>query len=103
MDFRPGLQDAPDEMGAHARAADGDDADTFVGPVAKTMTQFIARPEILGMPAQHVAREVEMARDPVAHLRQVPAEAERHDVLGPADEDRAVTHPGMALDMPDRL
>ena len=55
------------------------------------------------MPAQHVAREVEVARDPVAHFRQVLAEAERHDVLGPADEDRAIAHAGMALDMLDHL
>ena len=51
----------------------------------------------------HVAREIEVARDPVAHLRQVLAEAERHDVLGPADEDRAIAHAGMALDMLDHL
>ena len=55
------------------------------------------------MLADDVAGEVEMLGHPVAHRRQVLAERKRHDVLRGADEDRAVAHAGMALDMLDHL
>ena len=55
------------------------------------------------MLADDVAREIEVLGHPVAHRRQVLAERQRHDVLGRADEDGAVAHAGMALDVPDHL
>ena len=88
---------------ADARAAHGDDADLLVGPVAQALPQFLARAECLRMLAHHIAREVEVPGDPVAHRRQILAEGQRHDVLRIADKDRAVAHAGMALDMLDHL
>ena len=67
------------------------------------LTQVRAAAEGLGMLANDVAREIEVLWHPVAHRRQVLAERQRNNVLGVANEDGAVAHAGVPLDVADHL
>ena len=95
--------DAPQQVIAHARATDGDDADALVGPVAKLGADRLAVGEGGGIEAGDVAGEVVVALGPVADRRQIAAKRVGHDVVGIADEDGAVADAAVALDLLDHL
>src|SRR5581483_3927377 len=100
---RPGLQDTFDQMAADPGAAHGDDANLLVRRISQRLPQLRPPTEVFWMLAHYIAREIEMLRHPFAHSRQILAEGERNDVRRLADEDRAVPHGRMPLDMLDHL
>ena len=55
------------------------------------------------MLADDIACEIEMPGHPIAHGRQISSKRARNNVLGLADENRAIANTGMALDMLDHL
>jgi hypothetical protein len=75
------------ELRADTGAADRHDTDPFIYPVSEPVPQFGPAAECIGMLADDVAGEIEMFRNPVAHVRQVLAERQRDDVFGIADEE----------------
>ena len=96
-----GVDHAAQQRGADAGAADGDDADPLAGPVAERRAQPFAvadRGE-----AGDVAGEVEVLLGPVADRGQLGAEALVDDVVGVADEQRAVAQSRVAVDVLDHL
>ncbi len=88
---------------AHARAADGDQADLLAGAVAELVPELLAVGEGAGVEAGDVARVVEVRAGPVADRGQAGAEVLAHDVGLVADEDRAVAHAREAGDLLDHL
>ncbi len=84
-------------------AADCDDADAFIGPVAQLCAHGLAPISRQRRGVGDVAAEAEVALGPVADLRQSRAEAAGNDVVGLADEDRAVPNARVALDLLDHL
>ena len=62
-----------------------------------------AAAESVGMLADDIAGEIEMPGHPVAHFGQVLAERQGNNVFRVADEDGAVAHAGMPLDVADHL
>jgi hypothetical protein len=84
------------------RAAPGDDADPFVGPVAEFVAHLVAV-EVGGVEAGDVAGEVVVVLGPLPDPGEVGSEPVGDDVVGVADEDRAVAHAGTARDVLDHL
>ena len=91
------------EVAPDARAAHGDDADGFVGGVAQLVAQRGTVGEPRRVKACYVAGEVVVLFGPVPDRGKVGAEAVGHDVVRIADEDGAVTHPGVTGDLFDHL
>ena len=101
---RKGFDDAPQQMPAHARAADRHDADRFVGLVAEFCAQRRAIRELRRIEPRDVAGKIEMrVRSNRAMSGQIGAERAGNDVVGVADEDRAVAQPRIARDLLDHL
>src|SRR5437660_11461821 len=90
-------------MRSDGRAADRNDADALMRPVAESLAQVLAAAESLRMSSENVARKIEMPGDPFAHGRKVRAERLRQNVIAIADENGAISHGGMPLDMLDHL
>src|SRR4029453_8298582 len=88
---------------ADAGAADGDDADPLARAEAQLRAESLARAELLRIETGHVPREVVVLLGPVADPRQPGAERVRDDVVGLADEDRAVAKTRVAGDVLDHL
>ena len=85
-----GLEDAAQQGLADAGAADRHDAHPLVRPVAELGAQRVAVGDLGRVEAGDVAGEVELPLGPVSDGRQAGPERVRDDVLGVADEDRAV-------------
>ena len=93
----------PQQVGADARAADGDDADTLVVAVAELVAQPAAVAQLGRVEAGDVTGEVEVALGPVADHRQLRPEALVDDVVGIADEERHVAHARVVGDVVDHV
>ncbi len=91
------------EVTADARPAHRDEAHTLVGVIAELGAQRLAVGELGGVEAGDVAGELEVRLGPLADGRQVRSERVGHDVVGIADEDRAVTQPAVARPLLDHL
>ena len=89
---------------ADARPADGDDAHLLVGRGSRARRAAASRSaKSAGSKPGDVAGEVEVLLRPVADQRQVRPERVGDDVVGVADEDRAVAHAREARDVLDHL
>ena len=94
----------PQQVGADAGAADGDDADLLVGAVAELGAQRVAVGELCRVEAGDVAGEVEVLLGPVADQRAGPGRSESGTMSSAvADEDRPVPDPRVAGDVLDHL
>ncbi len=71
--------------------------------VAELGAQPLAVGEVGWIEAGDVTGEVEVLLGPVANHRQVGPEAVGDDVVGVADEERAVAQPRVAVDLLDHL
>ena len=101
---RVGGDHAPQQRLAHARSADGHDHDPLVGPVAELAPELLAGlDQRCRVEARDVAAERVVALGPIADVGQVGTEVVGHDVVGLADEDRAVADPREPLDVLDHL
>src|SRR5205807_3413907 len=89
---------ATQQVAAHARAADGDDAHLLAVAVAELVPDPLSIREVGGIESRDVAGEVEVLADPVPDQRQSGAEAVRYDVLAVADVDRPVADAREARD-----
>ena len=90
-------------MRAHARTTDRDQADPLIVAPPELRAQRRSLGQRRRVEPRDVPAEVEALLDPRPDLRQPRPEAPGHDVLRIADEDRAVAHPGIALDLLDHL
>ena len=86
-----------------AGAAGRDDADLLVGAEAQLVAERVAIAELGRVEGGDVAGEVEARLRPVADRRQLGREALRDDVVGIADEDRAVAQARVAGHVLDHL
>ena len=101
--LREGSDHAPQEVGADARAADGDDADLLVLAIAELVPERGPVGELGGIETRDVAREAVVLLGPLADLRQVRSEPLGHDVLWVADEDGLIAQAREARDVLDHL
>ena len=101
LGLRERLDHPAEEMPAHARPADGDDADLLARPVPELGPQLL--PVGDGLEPGHVAGEVVVLLGPVADPREAVPERVGDDVVGVADEHRPVADPGEAGDVLDHL
>src|SRR5919197_4196723 len=90
-------------MASDARSADGDDADLLVRRVADLRANPLAIDEVVRIETGDVPRERVVLLGPVADQWEVGAEAVGNDVVGVADEDRAVPDTWVARDVLDHL
>ncbi len=84
-------------------AAGRDDADLLVGAEAQLLAERVAIAELGRVEGGDVAGEVEARLRPVADRRQLRREPLRDDVVGIADEDRAVAQARVAGHVLDHL
>ncbi len=98
-----GVDDPAQQVLADAGSADGDDAHPLVGAVAELGAQRLAVGELGRVEAGDVAGELEVRLGPLADRRQVGPERVGHDVVGIADEDRAVAEAPVAGALLDHL
>ena len=101
LGLRERLDHTAEQVPAHARPADGDDADLLARPVAELGPQLL--PVGDGLEPGHVAGEVVVLLRPVADPREAVPERVGDDVVGVADEHRPVADPGEAGDVLDHL
>ena len=88
--LREGGGGALQEVEPGRRAAGRDEADLLAGRVAELGAQRVAVGDLGRVEAGDVAGEAEVLLGPVADRGQAGAERLGHEVVGVADEDRAV-------------
>jgi len=91
---RDALQHPAQQRAADTRASHGDDAHPLVGTVAELRPHRGPGRRRDRVDAVHISGEREVRLGPRADRRQPRTERPRHDVVGLADEDRAVALAG---------